>query len=96
MANGRVERAFSVYLGEDQLGDLMRIAIDGLPLLQWDASRAIDLWWKDKLHRQVSDKRATPRPSHSSASVVDIDNDSSDNEFNLEDWESFVYYTLYT
>ena len=31
---------------------------------------------------------ATPR---SSASVEDVDNDSSDDEFDLEDWESFVY-----
>jgi len=56
----------------------MRITIDGPPLLQWDASGAIDLWWKDKLHHQVSHKRATPRPSHSNASVVNIDNDLSD------------------
>jgi len=77
-------------LREDHLDDLMCIAIDGSPLLQWDASGAIDLWWK-KSRRQVSDKRATPRPSHSSASVIDLDNDLSDDKFNLEDWESFVY-----
>jgi len=99
MANGRVERAFSAMnvvktdrrncLGEDHLDDLMRITFDGPQLAQWDASGAIDLWWKDKLRRQVSDIRSTPRTSHSST-VEDID-DSSDGEFNLEDWESFVY-----
>ena len=101
MANGRVERAFSAMnviktnwrncLGEDHLDDLMRIAIDGPPLPLWDASGAINLWWKDKLHRQISDRRATPRPSHSNTSVVNIDDDDSSDELNLEDWESFVY-----
>ena len=58
MANGRVERAFSVMkvvktdrhncLGEDHLDDLMCITIDGPPLSQWNASQAVTLWWKDK------------------------------------------------
>ena len=58
MANGRVERAFSVMkvvktdrrncLEEDHLDDLMRITIDGPPLSQWNASQAVTLWWKDK------------------------------------------------
>ena len=97
MANGRVERAFSVMkvvktdrrncLGEDHLDDLMRrITIDGPPLSQWNASQAVTLWWKDKQRRQVADKRATPT---SSSSVVEIDH-SSEDEFNLEDWESFI------
>ena len=76
-------------LGEDHLDDLMCIAIDGPPLPQWNASGVIDLCWKDKLCCQVLDKRSTPRLSHSS-SVVDID-DSSNDEFDLQDWESFVY-----
>ena len=76
-------------LGEDHLDDLMHITFDGPQLAQWDASGAIDLWWKDKLRRQVLDIRSTPRTSHLST-VEDID-DSSDGEFNLEDWESFVY-----
>ena len=63
MANGRVERAFSVMkviktdcrncLGEDHLDDLMRIAIDGPALSQWNVSHAVTLWWKDKQRRQV-------------------------------------------
>ena len=67
----------------------MRITFDGPQLAQWDASGAIDLWWKDKLRHQVSDIRSTPRTSHSSTI------EDSDGEFNLEDWESFVYSKLY-
>ena len=100
MANGRVERAFSVMkiiktdrrncLGEDHLDDLMRIAIDGPALSQWNASRAVTLWWKDKQRRQVADKRVTVKPT-SSSSVVELESDhSSEDEFDLEDWESFI------
>ena len=63
MANGRVEREFSAMniiktnrrncLGEDHLDDLMRIAIDGPQLPLWDASGAINLWWKDKFHHRA-------------------------------------------
>ena len=100
MANGRVERAFSAMniiktdhrncLGEDHLDDLMRIAIDGPPLSQWDATGAIKLWWKDKQRRCVLDHRTTPRPSTSASIDVNMDNDSDD-DFDLADWKSFLY-----
>ena len=60
-----VERVFSrinitksnrgCSLSEDRLDELVRIAIDGLPLKQWDASLAIKLWWSDKQRRPQSD-----------------------------------------
>ena len=68
----------------------MRIAIDGPALSQWNASRAVTLWWKDKQRRQVADKRVTVKPT-SSSSVVELESDhSSEDEFDLEDWESFI------
>ena len=52
-------------LSEDRLDDLLQIAVDAPPLVQWDASPAVQLWWKDKQHRQVSDTRAPPKPTAS-------------------------------
>lgn len=58
MSNGHVECAFSSLklvktnlrnkLSENHLDDLLRIAVDSPPLSQWDASGAIQLWWKDR------------------------------------------------
>jgi len=97
MANGRVERIFSSLkliksdhrssLGEDRLDDLLRIAVDAPPLSQWDASGAIQLWWRDKQRRQVSDTRAPPNPS---TSQLDDTGTSEPYHFNLEDWETFM------
>jgi len=61
----------------------MHIAIDGPSLSQGDAS---GLWNKDKQRCQVAYQRATPRSSSQT-----VDNDSSDGEFDLKDWESYVY-----
>ena len=67
----------------------MRITIDGPPLSQWNPSQAVTLWWKDKQSRQVADKRVTPTSSSSVVETVESDY-SSEDEFNLEDWESFI------
>ena len=97
MANGRVERIFSALkliksdrrssLSEDHLDDLVRIAVDAPPLSQWDASGAIQLWWKDKQRRQVGDTRAPPKRTPISESEATA---SEPYEFSLEDWESFI------
>ena len=97
MANGKIERAFSVMkviktdrrncLGENHLDDLMLITIDGPPLSQWNASQAVT---KDKQRRQVADNRVTVKPT-SSSSMVELESDhSSEDEFDLEEWESFI------
>ena len=73
----------------DHLDDLMCITIDGPPLSQWNVSQAVTLWWKDKQRRQVADKRVIVKPT--SSSVVELESDhSSEDEFDLEDWESFI------
>ena len=71
VSNGRVERVFSslkhiksncrTCLSENRLDDLIRIAVEGPPLSQWDATGAVHLWWKDKQRRNIGDTRAPPR-----------------------------------
>ena len=90
MANGRVERIFSSLkliksnrrncLSENRLDDLLRIAVDGPPLSQWDASGAIELWWNEKQRRHTR-QLPTRTPSAS---------ESEPYKFDLDDWDSFI------
>ena len=99
MANGRVERIFSALkliksnrrasLSEDHLDDLVRISVDAPPLSQWDATGALQLWWKDKTRREVSDTRAPPKPI-TSQSESGTDSENQMESFSLEDWETFL------
>ena len=75
-------------LSEDHLDDLLRIAIDGPPLIEWDPEKAIQLWWKDKRRRSVHDHRKPPTKTQESES----ESDSSEQEAELitEEWEDFV------
>ena len=79
MSNGRVERVFSSLkviktdrrsrLGEDRLDHLVRIAVDGPPFHQWDATDAVQLWWKSNTQRrQMQDTRARPTPLYNTTS----------------------------
>ena len=96
MANGHVERLFSSLklvktdrrscLSEDHLDHLVRIKADGPPLAEWDASAAVQLWWKDKTRRQVADTRTAPQTS---SSQVDL-SESEPYTLNLDNWESFI------
>ena len=96
MANGHVEWLFSSLkliktdrrscLSEDHLDHLVRIKVDGPPLAEWDASAAVQLWWRDKTCRQVADTRAAPQTS---SSQVDL-SESESYTLNLDDWESFI------
>ena len=74
-------------LGEDRLDHLVHIAVDGPPFHQWDATEAVQLWWKSSTQRrQVQDARAAPthRTSQGEDSGTDI------YSFNLEDWDTFI------
>ena len=97
MANGRLERVFSSLkliktdrrnrLGEDKLDNLVRIAVDGPPFHQWDATDAVQLWWKSTTQRrQVQDARAAP--THRTSRGEDSGTDTY--SFNLEDWDTFI------
>ena len=98
MANGRLERVFSSLkliksdrrsrLGKDRLDHLVRIAVDGPPLNQWDATDAVQLWWRSCFRRQGQDKtRVVGTPSTSTTQ-----DNSSDAIYplNLEDWDIFL------
>ena len=94
VSNAAVERVFSrinitksnrrCSLSEDRLDELVRIAIDGLPLKQWDASLAIKLWWSDKQRRPQSDSE-----NHGVAEDVPALNTGreTDTTFDLGDWD---------
>ena len=70
-SNGHVERVFSTLklvksdrrncLSEQHLDDVLRIMVEAPPLSQWDSSRAVQLWWRDKQRRSVSDTRKAPK-----------------------------------
>ena len=72
IANGHVERCFSqlkliknsrrTCLGEETLDDLLRINVEGPPLVDWDATSAVELWWKEKV-RRVNHKDTRSAPS---------------------------------
>ena len=66
-------------LGEDRLDQLDRIKVDGPPFAQWDATPAVQLWWKAKLCRDVKDTRALPTPS-TSAFETTVDETTVDEE----------------
>ena len=105
MSNGHVECTFSALkcvktdlrsrLDEDHLDNLLKIAVDAPPLAQWDASGAVQLWWKDAQRRTVHDTRKKPTPktqcTSSSLSVSeDTPNGSVDSIFDIDDWESYI------
>ena len=95
MTNGKVERTFSrlkliktnlrCSLTEDHLDDAVRIAVDGPPLSQWDASGAVNLWWNDRQRRQVSDSRKQPSTYPSTTEA-----ERSETCINLDAWEQFL------
>ncbi len=47
----------SLHINEEHLDCHLRIAFEGPSLSEWDASNAVNLWWKDKFRRQVGDTR---------------------------------------
>ena len=67
VSNGHLERVFSQLkliksdrrsrLGDDNLDNLLRIKVDAPPLLQWDSTGAVNLWWKDKTCRISTTQR---------------------------------------
>ena len=95
MSNGHLEQVFSTLkmikterrtsLGESQLDNLLRIAVDSPPLSNWDPSGAVQLWWEAKQRRTVQDTRAPPRRPQE-----DIDSTAEAYQLDLSDWDDFV------
>ena len=103
MANGRVERVFSLLkliknnrrtcLKEDTLDHLLRINAEGPSLIDWDASRALELWSSDKT-RRVNCRDSCSQPVHSSSTRAQCEEEqsmSSDGQaFSLDNWEEWI------
>ena len=96
IANGRVERVFSqlkliknsrrTCLGEDTLDQLLRIDInvEGPPLADWDATRALELWWREKT-RRVNHKDSRSAPSRPQEEM-----ETEHETFSVDDWEEWI------
>ena len=96
LSNGQLERCFSRLkivktnrscLGEDRLENLIRIQLEGPPLQQWDASRAVELWWTDKsrrINRSAGDSRASTSGNQAAASG------GGDFVWDPSDWETWL------
>ena len=74
-------------LGEDTLDHLLHVNVEGPPLAEWDASNALELWWRKKTPRvDRKDSRLPP-------TVVRQEEDDTDHEqyvFSLDDWEEWI------
>ena len=110
VSSGHLEQIFSQLkliksdrrsrLGEDNLDSLLRIKVDAPPLAHWDATGAVNLWWKDKTRRVVKDSSAATPPtqteiiqastSTSSCASTSLDSSQEDAIFSLEDWEIWL------
>ena len=103
VSNGHLERVFSQLkliksdrrsrLGNDNLDNLLRIKVDAPPLLQWDSTGVVNLWWKDKTRRiSTRDSAVLPPngPSTSQTSPSSLDTPPL-SLLEDSDWESWLY-----
>ena len=104
VSNGHLERVFSqlklinfkgerrTSLGEDRLDQLLRVNVEAPALSQWNASNALELWWRDRTRRlNIRDTRARPSSSSSSDQVNDTDQDGTPTLIlSLQDWENWL------
>lgn len=97
MANGHLERVFSqlkliksnrrTCLREDTLDQLLRVNVEGPPLAEWDATGALELWWKEKTRRvDHKDSRAPPTVSR----PQEDETVHEESVFSLDDWENWI------
>ena len=99
MSNGHLEQVFSTLksikserrtsLGENQLDNLLRVAVDSLALSDWDHDGAMQLWWKAKQRRVVQDTRTPPCHSEKDNNPSSSDVDES-YHLDLSDWNNFI------
>jgi len=98
LSNGHLERVFSqlkliktdhrTSLSEDRLDQLVRINVEGPPLEKWDASSALELWYKEKSRRLTASSRATSTTGHASNDQPKDKDDS--HSFSLDEWKEWV------
>ena len=97
LSSGRLERLFSQLkliksdrrssLGEDQLDQLLRIALDAPPLSKWDASGAVQLWWNDKTQRPPT-KNTRNRAGFSTSK--EAESEETETTSRLDEWEEWL------
>jgi hypothetical protein len=97
LSNGHVERCFSqlkliktdrrTSLGEDRLDHLLRIKIEGPSSEEWDATRAVNLWWRDKT-RRVSGGHSAPRKRRRTGEPQSEEQEEF--SWSLSDWDDWL------
>ena len=95
LSNGHLERVFSqlklikthhhTSFSEERLAQLVRINVEGPPLEKWDASNAMELWYKQKSRHLTASSRTT---AHGSKDQPKGKDDS--NSFSLDKWKEWV------
>ena len=94
VANGHLERVFSQMkliktnrqscLSGDTLDHLLRINVEGPPLSDWDATGAVDSWWKDK------SRRLGGKETHQRASTSATHSEEESTSLSLEEWDAWM------
>ena len=95
IANGQLERVFSqlklikdnrcTCLGEDTLDHLFSVNVECPPLAEWDASNALELWWREKTRRV--DRKDSRLPT---TEVRQEEDDDEHFVFSLDDREEWI------
>ena len=102
-SNGKLERLFSqvnviksekrTSLTNAALDDLLMVSTMDTSLKDFNADKAIDLWWEDKTHRPSQKKRKpyTKRGTSMATSLTTSDSESETEVANLlDDWDHWV------
>ena len=106
-SNGKLERSFSQMnviktskrslMSNDTLDDLLLLAVDGVPLADFDPDPAIDGWWNNKQRRPNQQKSksceqipysASAPASTSTTAIRNSPETDSDSEDLLSDWDN--------
>ena len=92
-SNGKLERLLSekrTSLNNDALDDLLMVSTMDCPLMEFNADKAIDIWWADKA-RRPSQKTRKSYTKRSSSSTITSDSESETEEASLlDDWDNWV------
>ena len=69
-------------LGEDTVDNLLRVKLEAPPFEHWDATGALNLWWKDKTRRErINEPEPSSAPDQAKA------REDMTETISLEDWE---------
>ena len=93
VSNGHLEKVFSqvkliktnnrTSLHENTLDQLIRINVEGPPLVDWDPKVSVSLWLQDKRRRLNRSDKTQPEPSDK--------NQEKEPLFSLEGWDDWLH-----